>query len=89
MKIVGVSHDEKYLFLDEGYYTVSEEDSFTPIFNKYNIKNIQDMLSIRRDNDFYLYENNQIDFSDLVSGPKKLLSSLLEFVGVNQTKKTF
>ena len=83
MKILGVSHDEKYLFLDEGYYTVSEEDSFTPIFRKYGSKNIQEMLKIRRDNDLYLYENNQIDFTDLISGPKKLLSSLLEFVDVN------
>jgi hypothetical protein len=83
MKILGVSHDEKYVFLDEGYYTVSEEDSFTPVFTKYGSKNIQEMLKIRRDNDLYLYENDRIDFTDLISGPKKLLNSLLEFVGVN------
>jgi hypothetical protein len=88
MKILGVSHDEKYLFLDEGYYTVSEEDSFTPVFIKYGSKNIQEMLKIRRDNDLYLYENNQIDFTDLISGPKKLLSSLLEFVDVKLNLKT-
>lgn len=88
MKILGVSHDEKYLFLDEGYYTVSEEDSFTPIFKKYSIKNIQEMLKIKRDNDLYLYENNQIDFIDLISGPRKLLTSLLEFVDINVNVKS-
>jgi hypothetical protein len=88
MKILGVSHDEKYIFLDEGYYTVSEEDSFTPVFTKYGSKNIQEMLKIRRDNDLYLYENDRIDFADLISGPKKLLSSLLEFVDVNVNIKS-
>ena len=87
MKILGVSHDEKYLFLDEGYYTVSEEDSFTPVFIKYGAKNIQEMLKIRRDNDLYLYENEQIDFIDFVSGPRKLLNSLLEFVNVDVNSK--
>jgi hypothetical protein len=88
MTILGVSYDEKYVFLDEGYYTVSEEDSFTPIFTKYNPKNIQEMLKIRRDNDLFLYENNRIDFTELISGPKKLLSSILEFVDINIYKKS-
>lgn len=88
MRVLGVSHDDKYVFLDEGYYSVSEEDSFTPVFTKYSIKNIQEMLKIRRDNDFYLYENDKIDFIDLVSGPRKLLSSLLEFVNIDTNLKT-
>lgn len=88
MRVLGVSHDDKYVFLDEGYYSVSKEDSFTPVFTKYNIKNIQEMLKIRRDNDFYLYENDKMDFIDLVSGPRKLLSSLLEFVNINTNLKT-
>jgi hypothetical protein len=88
MKILGVSYDEKYLFLDEGFYTVSKEDNFTPIFTKYGPKNILEMLEIRRDNDLYLYENEQMDFSSYVSGPRKLLSSLLEFANLNSNLKS-
>ena len=88
MKILGVSYDEKYLFLDEGFYTVSKEDNFTPVFTKYGPKNILEMLEVRRDNDLYLYENDQMDFSSYVSGPRKLLSSLLEFVGLNINLKS-
>jgi hypothetical protein len=88
MKILGVSHDEKYLFLDEGFYTISKEDNFTPIFTKYGPKNILEMLEIRRNNDLYLYENEQMDFSSYVSGPRKLLSSLLEFANLNSNLKS-
>ena len=88
MKILGVSYDEKYLFLDEGFYAVSKEDNFTPIFTKYGPKNILEMLEIRRNNDLYLYENEQMDFSSYVSGPRKLLSSLLEFANLNSNLKS-